>query len=242
MSHLSASALSDWLSDTFHGLPSGIIFDCDGVVIDSREANIAYYNYLREYIGLPKLTREQEDFVQAATVHQAMDAIFPRPLQPLLRDAANRISYERDIMPHIGCYPGLHDVLDFCRNAGLALAMNTNRTDGMDLLLDNCRLRGYFDPIVLASDVARPKPDPEGARLILRQWHCLPEQVLFIGDSASDKGAADGAGIPFLCFQTEGLASQSVSDFSMLLHAMKMNGEAHSPALQRKIYSLHNGN
>ena len=189
-----------------------------------------------------KLTREQEDFVQAATVHQAMDAIFPRPLQPLLRDAANRISYERDIMPHISCYPGLHDVLDFCRSAGLTLAMNTNRTDGMSLLLDNCRLHGYFDPIVLASDVARPKPDPEGALLILRQWHSLPEQVLFIGDSASDKGAAEGAGIPFLCFQTEGLASQSVSDFSTLLHAMKMNGEAHSPALQRKIYSLHNGN
>lgn len=78
------------VSDVFHGLPRGIIFDCDGVVIDSREANITYYNYLREYIGLPKLTREQEDFVQAATVHQAMDAIFPKPLQPLLRDAAGK--------------------------------------------------------------------------------------------------------------------------------------------------------
>lgn len=232
MPHLSASALSEWLSGTFRGMPSGIIFDCDGVVIDSREANITYYNYLREYLGLPRLTREQEDFVQAATVRQALDAIFPRPLQPLLRDAARRISYTRDIMPHIGCYPGLHDVLDFCRACGLRLAMNTNRTDGMDLLLDNCRLQGYFDPIVLASDVSRPKPDPEGAMLILRQWQFSPEQVLFIGDSASDKGAAQGAAIPFLSFQTEGLAPQSVSDFSMLLSGLKMCFKAHSPALQ----------
>ena len=242
MSHLSASELAHWFSDAFHGLPLGIIFDCDGVVIDSREANITYYNYLREYLGLPKLTREQEDFVQAATVYQAMDAIFPKPLQPLLRDAARHISYIRDIMPHIGCYTGLHEVLDFCRSLDLRLAMNTNRTDGMDMLLDNCRLRGYFDPIVLASDVSRPKPSPEGALLILKTWNFAPKTVLFIGDSASDKGAAEGAGIPFLCFQTEGLASQSVSDFSTLLHAMKMRGETHSPALQRKIYSLHNGN
>ena len=221
MSHLSASELATWFSERFHGLPQGVIFDCDGVVIDSREANIEYYNYLRGYLGLPRLTREQEDFVQAATVHQAMDAIFPRPLQPLLRDAAKRISYVRDIMPHIGCYPGLHAVLDFCRDAGVRLAMNTNRTDGMDLLLDNCRLQGYFNPIVLASHVSRPKPAPEGALLILRQWNLPPEQVLFIGDSSSDKGAAEGALISFLSFQTDGLAPQSVSDFNTLLEALK---------------------
>ncbi len=222
MSHLSASALAAWFSETFHGLPSGVIFDCDGVVIDSRAANIAYYNYLREYIGLPVLTREQEDFVQAATVNQAMDAIFPKPLQPLLRDAAKKISYVRDIMPHIGCYPGLHDVLDFCRASGLRLAMNTNRTDGMDTLLDNCRLRGYFDPIVLASHVPHPKPAPDGALFILKSWEIPHEKALFIGDSASDKGAAQGASIPFLAFQTDGLAPQSVADFSTLLRAMTM--------------------
>ena len=221
MSHLSASELAHWFSDAFHGLPLGVIFDCDGVVIDSREANITYYNYLREYLGLPKLTREQEDFAQSATVYQAMDAIFPKPLQPLLRDASRKISYVRDIMPHIGCYPGLHDVLDFCRRSGVRLAMNTNRTDGMDMLLRNCRLEGYFDPIVLASDVSRPKPAPEGALRILKQWNVKRDQTLFIGDSASDKGAAEGASIPFLSFQTDGLAPRSVSDFGTLLNAMK---------------------
>lgn len=221
MSHLSVSELAGWLSDLFEGLPYGIIFDCDGVVIDSREANIEYYNYLRNYLGLPKLTREQEDFVQAATVHQAMDAIFPKPLQPLLRDAAKRVSYVRDIMPHITCYPGLHDVLNFCRDHGVRMAMDTNRTDGMDMLLERCRLQGYFDPVVLAGDVSRPKPAPDGALLILRQWKCEARRLLFIGDSLSDKGAAKDANIAFLSFQTEGLAEQSVSDFSVLLEALK---------------------
>ena len=169
----------------------------------------------------PFITREQEDFVQAATVHQAMDAMFPRPLQPLLRDAARRISYVRDIMPRITCYPGLHDVLDFCRERGVRLAMNTNRTDGMDMLLDNCRLHGYFDPIVLASHVARPKPAPDGALLIMKTWNIPAARLLFIGDSTSDKGAAEGAGIPFLAFQTEGLSPVSTKDFPTLLQALK---------------------
>lgn len=221
MPYLSVSSLAEYFSERFHGLPSGIIFDCDGVVIDSRAANIAYYNYLRKYIGLPELTREQEDFVQAATVQQAMDAIFPKPLQPLLRDAARAISYVRDIMPKIESYPGLHGVLDFCKSSGICLAMDTNRTDGMDMLLDNCRLHGYFDPIVLASHVAAPKPSPEGARLILKRWNLEASRVLFIGDSSSDKGAAEGASIPFLCFRTEGLSDKTISDFGTLLEALK---------------------
>ena len=221
MSHLSSSELAGWLSELFGSLPYGIIFDCDGVVIDSREANIEYYNYLRNYLGLPRLTREQEDFVQAATVHQAMDAIFPKPLQPLLRDAAKRVSYVRDIMPHITCYPGLHDVLDFCREHGVRMAMDTNRTDGLDMLFERCRLSGYFDPVVLASSVPHPKPAPDGAQLILRQWKCEPDRLLFIGDSTSDKGAAQGVGIAFLSFQTEGLSEHSISDFSVLHDALK---------------------
>ena len=44
MPHLSAQELADWFRSVYaanNGLPSGIIFDCDGVLIDSREANIA---------------------------------------------------------------------------------------------------------------------------------------------------------------------------------------------------------
>ena len=41
---LSATELSPWLLSSCGGRPSGIIFDCDGVVIDSRDANISYYN------------------------------------------------------------------------------------------------------------------------------------------------------------------------------------------------------
>mgnify|MGYP007070160912 CR=1 FL=1 len=102
MNIMNENQLAAWFSDLYGGLPAGIIFDCDGVVIDSRESNIAYYNYLRTFIGLPTLTHEQEDFVQAATVSQALGAIIPAPLHPMLRDASRQISYERDILPQIG--------------------------------------------------------------------------------------------------------------------------------------------
>lgn len=218
---LSADELSSWLTSACGGRPSGIIFDCDGVVIDSRDANINYYNYLRNYVGLPALTKEQEDFVQAATYPQAIDKFFPKPLQPLLREATRKFSYEKEILPYIRTYPGLHDLLAWCAGNGIRTAMDTNRHDGMDILLESCRLQGCFDPLVLASHVRHPKPSPDGAMLILGTWKLPAENLLFIGDSTSDKGAAEGAGIPFLAYRNAGLSDHSFNDFPVLLEALK---------------------
>ena len=39
-----------------------IVFDCDGVIFDSREANKAYYNAILKNIGLPPMNEEQLNF------------------------------------------------------------------------------------------------------------------------------------------------------------------------------------
>ena len=169
MPHLSAQELADWFRSVYaanNGLPSGIIFDCDGVLIDSREANIAYYNYLRNYVGLPPLPENMHDFVQAGTVNEVLNVIIPQPLRFLMRDAVRKLSYMDEIMPHITHFPDLHSVLDLCKAAGIPMGIDTNRRDGMDIIMDNCRLHGYFDPVVLVDTVPQPKPAPDGVYLI----------------------------------------------------------------------------
>ena len=34
----------------------GVIFDCDGVIIDSKEANTTFYNSVLHHFGLPSMT------------------------------------------------------------------------------------------------------------------------------------------------------------------------------------------
>lgn len=53
-----------------------IIYDCDGVLIDSREANRAFYNDILAHFGRPPLTEDQLDFVQVSTSGQAVDLLF----------------------------------------------------------------------------------------------------------------------------------------------------------------------
>ena len=59
-----------------HGL-TGIIFDCDGVMIDSRAANAIFYNKVLAALGLPPLTPEQDAYTFMATARQALEYIVP---------------------------------------------------------------------------------------------------------------------------------------------------------------------
>jgi len=164
------------------------------------------------------------DFVQAGTVNEVLDVIIPQPLRPLMREAVRKLSYMNEIMPHITHFPGLHGVLDLCKAAGIPMGIDTNRMNGMDIILDNCRLHGYFDPIVLVDSVPHPKPAPDGAFFIAEKWGLEPASLLFIGDSASDRGAAQSAGIPFLSFQNQSLAKQSIAEYSVLQEALQSLG------------------
>ena len=50
--------------------PKVIIYDCDGVLFDSKEANEAFYNHILDHFGMPPLEPEQLEFVYSSTVRE----------------------------------------------------------------------------------------------------------------------------------------------------------------------------
>lgn len=219
---LEAHSLAQTLQTVFGTGPLGLIFDCDGVLIDSRAANTSYYNLLREAVCLPPMSHEQEDYVHMSSVTQAIEAIIPRPLQTLLPKLSRNISYSRDIMPHLRPMPGIIPLLNYCQSQGLLLGIDTNRQDTMPEILKWHHLEGYFSIVITAAQVT-PKPDPAGPRLILQKWQISPRQALFIGDSLADQEAACGAQIPFLAYDNPNLdALASISSFTILLEALQL--------------------
>lgn len=55
---------------------TGLIFDCDGVLVDSKDANIGYYNRLLAEFGRPPMPESFVDYVQMASVNQAFELLF----------------------------------------------------------------------------------------------------------------------------------------------------------------------
>jgi pyrophosphatase PpaX len=77
------------------------------------------------------------------------------------------------------------------------LAIFTGRVQKeMEYTLRSSKLRNFFQSILTVEDVARSKPDPEGLLKILNGRK--PEIALYIGDNVDDALAAQAAGIRFV--------------------------------------------
>lgn len=201
---------------------TGVIFDCDGVIVDSRESNNIFYNRVLEHFNLPPMTPEQEKFCFMATAMQALLHIVPPHLHKQISYVTSEVvNYQRDIMPMLRLQPGFVDFIDYLRDKQVRMAVHTNRRlEGIQTVLDIFGLPSYFDPVV-AADTAAPKPSPEGTLRICAAWQTAPETVLFVGDSEHDKETAQGAGVVFAAFNGGALRGQiTAADYADLRVAL----------------------
>jgi len=194
------------------------IFDCDGVLFDSLQANIEFYNALLSTFKKPLVNDSQIQYIHMATAEDSVAYLFkgdPRISEAQrLRLAAD---YHRFI-PYMKLAQGAREVLQALKNMGKRIAIFTNRSTSMKAILEYFNLTSLFDYVVTALDVAKPKPDPEGLFLILKVLDMYPEETLFLGDSTLDQQASQSAGVPFAAFQCPDLdADYNIDTFEQIL-------------------------
>ncbi len=189
------------------GLPYKLaIFDCDGVLFDSREANRCYYNALLEKLNLAPMNEEQLDFCHVHTANEAIEFLLqdqPESIKERARDIVKEIDYA-PFLKYMKFEPGVVDTLSSVRDR-LYTAISTNRSSTMPLLVRMYNLDTFFHKIVCALDVNNPKPDPEGVFKILKFFGIEPNQAIYIGDSIVDQIVAQNAGIPLIAYKNDDL-------------------------------------
>lgn len=203
---------TDFTAPRFMEGLTGLVFDCDGVLFDSWEVNKAYYNAIREGLGLGPMDADMEHYVHAHAVSESIVRITPEGRLNEAQAVRASLDY-RDLIHLMRPAPGLVPMLDAARDAGLRLGVFTNRSSTMELVLETFGLDHFFEPVITARDVP-PKPAPEGLRRILGRWRATAGQVAFVGDTSLDQRAARGAGVRFWAYRSEALAADlHVNDF-----------------------------
>lgn len=204
-------------SPGFAGGIKGLVLDIDGVMLDSRNSNMEFYNLIRRAVKLPPLTPEEEDFCQMASVTESLEHIIPPAFRDEAWNACKKINYFEQIVPLLSLEPGLLEMLHWLRQWNVRLGIFTNRSTAVDELLRYFGLEDFFDPVMTAA-ICPPKPDPTGLLRILDTWRLPAEQVAFLGDSRVDAQAASAAGASFWAFRNESLpASLHVDGFFTLI-------------------------
>lgn len=201
-----------------------VIFDCDGVMFESRKANEAYYNHILTRFGKPPMNREQSDYSHMHTGRQSVAYLFKD--DPDLKDALayyQRMSYV-PFIPFMDMEPYLREFLNYLRPAHRT-AISTNRSDTAQPVLAYHGLEELFDFVVSSLDVKQPKPHPESLLKILDYFGVSGREAIYIGDSPIDEQAAQAAGVPLIAYKNASLsAARHVNHFKEIEALLEENG------------------
>jgi HAD superfamily hydrolase (TIGR01509 family) len=174
-----------------------IIFDMDGVIVDSNPAHkVALrqfcarhgYELSNEYLRNEIYGRTNKDWIsnlfgdlkdhQWKKYEQEKEAIF-------------REIYSDEIKPVNGLLP----FLDLLKNNNIPRAIATSAPrENVDFVLDKIALESYFSIILDESDVTKGKPDPQIYLKTVEELSYPADRCIVIEDSVSGIEAAKSAG------------------------------------------------
>ncbi|HZT44434.1 MAG TPA: HAD family hydrolase [Chthonomonadaceae bacterium] len=172
-----------------------ILFDLDGVLINSYEVWRHLVSATAVAFGYPPVSRE----VFHQTWGQGLRADIERfyPHATLEEVEAYYDAHFLDHLEHLTIFSQAKSVLDRVREAGLATAIVTNTPRP---LAEKLLRRAEIDPDVLVggTDVPNGKPAPDMVLLACEKLGVTPDEALMIGDTVYDRDAARAAGVRFV--------------------------------------------
>lgn len=196
-----------------------VIYDCDGVILDSIESNYIFYNRIMAGLGRPpidRLCQVSERVLHTYSYLDVMEHFFANDPQKDEAIAIGKTIRYKELMPYMRREDELVETLEQLKGR-VELAVCTNRASSMEMIIEDFGLEGFFGCIMTAGKVANPKPHPEPLLKVLEHYGLAPHEALFVGDSAVDMQAAAAAGVPFIAYKSELAALAVIERHSQLL-------------------------
>ncbi len=194
--------------------PRAVIFDLDGVIFDSGESNIAFYNHILTALGRPAAARQAFEVIHSEPLDRSLRFLLDHDEAEYQRAMAFCRSLDPGLfVPTLTLHPGVVETL-----AGLKerarLAVATNRTVTCRLALSHFGLLEMFEAVVTPMEAGRPKPDPTMMHLTLEHLGLGTDEVVYVGDTGVDQGMCQAASVRLIAFRNQGLQAWAhVNDF-----------------------------
>lgn len=208
-------------------LPSAVIFDFDGVIVDSTSYNRASINKLLEPHGFTTMDlrdshgeshrgQSLRDILGKATVKYGVHFNVED-----FSKAAGEIGFK--MMQQDGkLEPDAHLVrfIDDLHRQGVLLGLGSSSMRWrVDRILGLFKLEGFFPVVVAAEDVSEHKPNPHIFLEVANRLAVSPASCLVVEDAPSGIQAAQRAGMKVVGFTGFGATSDSLSKADMLFNS-----------------------
>jgi HAD superfamily hydrolase (TIGR01509 family) len=175
----------------------GVIFDMDGVIIDSHPIHKRAWRKFLTDVGRP-VSEADLDFVLNGAKREEILTHF---LGPLSKRQIAEYGRQKDTIflkeaEHISTIRGLKEFLSELSAARIVRAVATSASQlRTERILEKLKLDRQFAAIVTGDDVPRGKPDPAIFQLVAERLGIAPGHLAVIEDAASGIRAARACGM-----------------------------------------------
>lgn len=210
-------------------VPDAVIFDMDGLMLDSERASLRSWSRGAREIGL----EIEDDYWLRLVGHgvAACEAILrermdPAQIEALLARA--QVLYHQEVQAGVPLRPGIHELLQLLQAHAIPCGVATStRRPLAPHKLETAGLLAYFKAVTAGNDVAHPKPAPDIYLLAARRMGADPARCLALEDSPAGVTAALAAGmtviqVPDLVIPDAALRARGHRIVASLHHAREL--------------------
>src|SRR5437868_3049361 len=205
--------------------PLGVIFDMDGVLVDSYRAHWQSWHLMADELG-KGLTEAQ--FVstfgrtsrEIIAEHWGADCLTPEEI-------AEFDSRKEALYPEISDrdFPVMEGAIELIRELasdGFRLAVGSSGPpENVALAIDRLRAGPFFNTLVTGRDVTRGKPDPQVFLLAAERLGVAPANCAVIEDAPVGIAAANTAGMASIALVSTGHTAESVKAARLIVNSLR---------------------
>lgn len=219
----------------------GIIFDMDGVLVDSEPIYHEFeYNFFRN-LGADITPDYLFRFVGSSmsdTINSICDEfnITVIPRESILSTFSQGVLLIYSQNPKLKLCPGIIDWLEYIKSSGYpAVVASSTYEEKIKVCFERFNLSKYFNAIISGDQVTKSKPDPEIFIKACRSLGFRPEECIVIEDSERGIVAAKSAGCKCIGYLNEGRNTQNISCADIVIDKF---GEEKLPMLKKILETL----
>ncbi len=182
-----------------------IIFDMDGVLVDSMKCHIKSWKYACNKFGI-STTYQDFAIIEGMTSREVVDWIFKKYDKKISIAEKNKICLIKkeqfSKLFKYKIYPQIPQLLTYLKNKNIKLALVSGSNKEFVKKILTKFFKNYFEVIITGDDVEKGKPNPEPYLKTIKKLNIKAENLLVIENAPFGIESAKGSKIKTFALAT----------------------------------------